>query len=241
MLSEWGYRSSDRDRARRRIARALVEQVPDRRSLALLVPPSVDSRQRSEAELVFPRTQVGSSKEAVTSIRAHLDLEDPTRFHRDLLRGLRIPPGASLLEVSKLWQQQFSVERVTTAFYREYAAVRDRIAKALLSHNPDHPVVKSLTEEQARAWATRQMGRVLFLWFLQAKEWLGEPGGRGIRHLLAGLVAQAGRHPRGRILSRHLGPHVLRRHGDGQQQPRPKPRFGLYPLPQRRPLPAQPP
>ncbi len=177
VLSDWGYRSSDRDRSRRRITRALVEHVPDRRALALLVPPTTDPRH--EAELVFPRTQIGSANGAVTSIRAHLDLDNPTRFHRDLLRGLRIPPGASLLEVSRLWQQQFSVERVTTRFYQEYAAVRDRIAKALLSHNPDHPVIASLGEEEARAWATRQMGRVLFLWFLQAKRWLGEPGGMG--------------------------------------------------------------
>ena len=177
VLSDWGYRSSDRDRSRRRITRALVEHVPDRRSLALLVPPFTDPRH--EAELVFPRTQVGSSNGAVTSVRAHLDLDDPTRFHRDLLRGLRITPGASLLEVSRLWQQQFSVERVTTRFYQEYAAVRDRIAKALLAHNPDHPAIESLSEDEARAWATRQMGRVLFLWFLQAKRWLGEPGGQG--------------------------------------------------------------
>ena len=177
VLSEWGYRSSDRDRSRRRITRALVEHVPDRRSLALLVPPTTDPRH--EAELVFPRTQIGSANGAVTSIRAHLDLDNPTRFHRDLLLGLRITPGASLLEVSRLWQQQFSVERVTTRFYQEYAAVRDRIAKALLAHNPDHPVIASLGEEEARAWATRQMGRVLFLWFLQAKRWLGAPGGMG--------------------------------------------------------------
>ena len=177
VLSDWGYRSSDRDRSRRRITRALVEHVPDRRSLALLVPPTTDPRH--EAELVFPRTQIGSSNGAVTSIRAHLDLDNPTRFHRDLLRGLRITPGVSLLEVSRLWQQQFSVERVTTKFYQEYAAVRDRIAKALLAHNPHHPVISSLSEEEARAWATRQMGRVLFLWFLQAKRWLGEPGGMG--------------------------------------------------------------
>ena len=177
VLSDWGYRSSDRDRSRRRITRALVEQVSDRRSLALLVPPPTDGRH--EAELVFPRTQVGSSNGAVTSVRAHLDLDNPTRFHRDLLRGLRIPPGANLLDVSRLWQHQFSVERVTTKFYQEYAAVRDRIAKALLAHNPDHPVIASLSEEEARAWATRQMGRVLFLWFLQAKRWLGEPGGMG--------------------------------------------------------------
>ena len=177
VLSDWGYRSSDRDRSRRRITRALVEHVPDRRSLALLVPPSIDPRR--EAELVFPRTQVGSSNGAVTSVRAHLELDNPTRFHRDLLRGLRITPEASLLEVSRLWQQQFSVERVTTTFYQEYAAVRDRIAKALLAHNQDHSVVKSFTQDEARAWATRQMGRVLFLWFLQAKRWLGEPGGLG--------------------------------------------------------------
>ena len=177
VLSDWGYRSSDRDRSRRRITRALVEHVPDRRSLALLVPPPTDPRH--EAELVFPRTQVGSSNGAVTSVRAHLDLDNPTRFHRDLLRALRIHPGANLLEVSRLWQQQFSVERVTTTFYQEYTAVRDRIAKALLAHNQDHLVVKSFTQDEARAWATRQMGRVLFLWFLQAKRWLGEPGGHG--------------------------------------------------------------
>ena len=83
VLSDWGFRSSDRDRSRRRITRALVEQVADRRSLALLVPPPTD--RRGEAELVFPRTQVGSSNGAVTSVRAHLDLNNPTRFHRDLL------------------------------------------------------------------------------------------------------------------------------------------------------------
>ena len=177
VLSDWGYRSSDRDRSRRRITRALVEHVPDRRSLALLVPPPTDPRH--EAELVFPRTQVGSSNGAVTSVRAHLDLDNPTRFHRDLLRALRIHPGANLLEVSRTWQQQFSVERVTTTFYQEYAAVRDRITKALLAHNQYHSVVKSFTQDEARAWATRQMGRVLFLWFLQAKRWLGEPGGHG--------------------------------------------------------------
>ena len=134
VLSDWGFRSADRDRSRRRISRALVEHVPDRRSLALLVPPSVDSRR--EAELIFPRTQIGATNGAVTSVRTHIDLDNPTRFHRDLLRGLRIPPDASLLEVSRTWQQQFSVERVTTKFYQEYAAVRDRIANALLAHNP---------------------------------------------------------------------------------------------------------
>ena len=181
VLSEWGHRSSDRDRARRRIARAMVEQVPERRNLAILVPPNMDSR--GEVELIFPRTPVqdseSSSRQTVTSIRALVDLNEPTRFHRDLLRDLAIPGGTSLLDISRRWQQQFSVERVANRFYQEYAEVRNRMADALLDSNAKHPVIPNLTENEGRAWATRQMGRVLFLWFLQVKRWLGEPGGQG--------------------------------------------------------------
>ena len=185
VLSDWGSRSSDRDRPRRRIARALVEQVPERRSLALLVPPP--NHPRREAELVFPRTPIQESGQGsgstITSIRAHLELDNPTRFHRDLLRGLRIPDGATLLDVSRQWQRLFSVERVTTQFYQEYSAVRDRMAESFLTRNRDHPLLKTLStreaHDSARAWTTRQMGRVLFLWFLQAKRWLGEPDGQG--------------------------------------------------------------
>ena len=175
----------------------------------------------------------------MTSVRAHLDLDNPTRFHRDLLRGLRIPPSASLLEVSRTWQQQFSVERVTTKFYREYAAVRDRVAKALLAHNQDHPVVKSFTLDEARAWATRQMGRVLFLWFLQAKRWLGEPGGQGSITYLLDLWARRSQTRRGRILSRHSVSDVFRRYGDREQQPERTSRLGLRSLPERWSVQAQ--
>ena len=181
VLTEWSHRSSDRDRTRRRVARALVEQVPERRNLAILVPPVGDSTR--EAELIFPRTPVqdseGSSHQIVTSIRALLDLNEPTRFHRDLLRDLVIPSEATLLDISRRWQQQFSVERVANKFYKEYAEVRNLLADALKASNVSHPIVANLTEAEARAWSTRQMGRVLFLWFLQAKRWLGAPGGNG--------------------------------------------------------------
>ena len=227
VLSDWGYRSSDRDRSRRRITRALVEHVPDRRSLALLVPPSVDPR--LEAELIFPRTQIGGSNGAVTSVRAHLDLVNPTRFHRDLLRGLRIPPSANLLEVSRTWQQQFSVERVTTKFYQEYAAVRDRVANALLADNQDHSVVKSFTQAQARAWATRQMGRVLFLWFLQAKRWLGEPGGQGSITYLLDLWARRSQTDEGEYYRGILSPMFFDAMATGSSSRSEHPVLGFVP------------
>ena len=227
LLSDWGYRSSDRDRSRRRITRALVEHVPDRRSLALLVPPSVDPRR--EAELIFPRTQIGGSNGGVTSVRAHLDLVNPTRFHRDLLRGLRIPPSATLLEVSRTWQQQFSVERVTTKFYQEYAAVRDRMAEALLAHNQNHSVVKSFTQDQARAWATRQMGRVLFLWFLQAKRWLGEPGGQGSITYLLDLWARRSQTDEGEYYRGILSPMFFDAMATGSSSRSEHPVLGFVP------------
>ena len=181
VLSEWSHRSSDRDRTRRRISRALVELTTDRRNLAMLVPPA--GSDANEAELIFPRTASTdaetTSQQSITSIRALIDLDDPTRFHRDLLRDLAIPDGADLLQISRRWQEQFSVERVANRFYQEYADVRNRIATALVEANHDHTVVASLTQQETRAWATRQMGRVLFLWFLQAKRWLGESRGNG--------------------------------------------------------------
>ena len=93
--------------------------------------------------------------------------------------GCAFRPDGSLLDISRTWQQEFSVERATTRFYQEYASVRDRMAEALMAHNPDHPVSSPSAKTRPERGPTRQMGRVLFLWFLQAKQWLGEPGGLG--------------------------------------------------------------
>ena len=227
VLDNWGFRSTDRDRSRRRITRALVDHVPDRRSLALLVPP--DTNPRQEAELIFPRTQVRQSGGSITSVRAHLDLNNPTRFHRDLLRGIQIPSGASLLDISRLWQKEFSVERVTTKFYQEYAAVRDRIADAMLVHNQDHPAVESFSKDDARAWATRQMGRVLFLWFLQAKRWLGAPGGHGSPTYLVDLWRKRGETPEGEYFRGILAPMFFDAMATGSSSHGENPVLGFVP------------
>ena len=80
------------------------------------------------------------------------------------------------------------MEEVTRKFYTGYAAVRDRIAEELKEANPTHAVVQNLSEDERKSWATRQLGRVLFLWFLQAKRWLGYDGtGQGSETYLADL------------------------------------------------------
>ena len=166
---------------------------------------------------------------ASTSVRAHLDLNNPTRFHRDLLRGIQIPSGASLLDISRLWQKEFSVERVTTKFYQEYAAVRDRIADAMLVHNQDHPAVESFSKDDARAWATRQMGRVLFLWFLQAKRWLGAPGGHGSPTYLVDLWRKRGETPEGEYFRGILAPMFFDAMATGSSSHGENPVLGFVP------------
>ena len=200
VLTEWGRRSTDRDRARRRIARALVERTADARALAVLVPNELERRHLREAEFVLPRSAAAVGKgaqtpTAVSSVRALVSLDRPTRFHRDRLRELVIQPGESLLDISLKWQREFSVERATTEFYQKYMQVRDRMACALREHNRDHARVRDMTDVDRKQWATRQMGRMLFLWFLQSKRWLGVPGGDGPADYLLQLWEKRGQAP----------------------------------------------
>ena len=188
-LHEWGQRSSVRDRARRRVARAVVEHSDDARALVVLAPQELERAVQPEIEIVLPRVRTDSdSRSAFTTVRALVDTSDPSRFHRDRIRALALAPNLSIAQVADQWRRAFSVEEVTRKFYSNYAAVRDRIAQELAANNPEHAVVHELIDKERKDWATRQLGRVLFLWFLQAKRWLGYDGsGEGPTTYLAEL------------------------------------------------------
>lgn len=167
-LHEWGARSADRDRARRRVAKALVEHAPygDRRWLIALVG-GLDH----DVELVLPR--VREEKRGVATVRALVQADDPTYFHLKLLEDLTLVPGMSLQEISRKWNEAFSVERVTKRFYLEFRDLRNRIADELVRLNSGIPAIASPDRRvDVDRFVTRQLGRLLFLWFLQAKRWL---------------------------------------------------------------------
>ena len=188
-LHEWGQRSSARDRARRRVARAAVELSDDARTLVVLVPQESERTDQPEIEVVLPRVRTDSdSGSAFTTVRALVDARKPSRFHRERIRALALAANLSIAQVSDQWRRAFSVEAVTRKFYSDYADVRDRIAQALASENSGHSVVAELDEKERKDCATRQLGRVLFLWFLQAKRWLGyDRSGEGPATYLADL------------------------------------------------------
>jgi hypothetical protein len=99
----------------------------------------VDSQGRSpDAELLLPRTTAGGS---TSTVRATLSLDDPNHYHVELLESVSLAAPLSLTDVTRRWNDAFSVERVTRRFYEEFAALRDRIIEELLANNPDNPAL----------------------------------------------------------------------------------------------------
>jgi adenine-specific DNA-methyltransferase len=167
-LREWGARSADRDRARRRVAKALVEHAPygDRRWLIALT-----GGQDHDVEFVLPR--VREERRGVGTVRALVQADSPSHFHLALLADLALAPRMSLQEISRKWNEAFSVERVTKRFYLEFRDLRNRIADELVRQNANIPAIASADRRaDLDRFVTRQLGRLLFLWFLQAKRWL---------------------------------------------------------------------
>jgi len=204
-LDHWPERSAQRERYRRRLAKALtVHQAQiDPRFLIILADDSAEPRR--EIEIVYPRQREGAT---ASTVRATIELDDPTRYHRDLLRELSLAGVTSLKEVIRRWNAAFNVEKVTESFFREFQGLRDAIAEALIISNPGNPALerhsladfragfKNATPEQRQfqlnvtAFATRQLSRMLFLWFLQAKGWLGSDVLPGPRTFLIDLFRQ---------------------------------------------------
>ena len=168
-LHEWGQRSSDRDRARRRVAKALVEYAPygDRRWFVALT-----NGTSHEVEFILPR--VREDKRGVSTVRALVQPTEPSGFHLRLLTDLALAPGMSLLDISRKWSEAFSVERVTKAFYHEFRELRNHLSEEVIARNKGQPLLSKEHRAEVDRFVTRQLGRMLFLWFLQEKRWLDD-------------------------------------------------------------------
>lgn len=166
-LDNWGVRSADRDRPRRRISKTLVECAPagDRRFLIALTADKED-----ELELILPRQREDRS---LGTVRATIRRSDPNHYHLELLRDLAIQPLESLGTLSRRWNEAFSVETVAKRFYLEFRMLRNRILSELNTSNRREPLISQNPEPaMVRRYVTKNLGRILFLWFLQSKGWL---------------------------------------------------------------------
>lgn len=124
----------------------------------------------------------------LTVVPAH-----PTGHDLSVLRAIDIKPGTSAQVADAKQREAFSVERVTKRFFETYArlfrhvreVIRTENLSAVIQTSPKRTVQPkaepgaALTETQIdnekalHAFTQRLLGRLLFLYFIQKKGWLG--------------------------------------------------------------------
>ena len=119
--------------------------------------------------LVNPRRTFDEGMNVKTSIRKLLiDRTNPTAYDRDRLEAI----AAGHRTPRELYATQceaFDVEKLTKQFYRGYKELFERVQAAVKKHNPHSYFNDS---DRLHQFSQRLLGRVMFLYFLQKKEFL---------------------------------------------------------------------
>ncbi len=119
--------------------------------------------------LVNPRKSSDTQGNVKVSIRKLLiDRAIPTAYDRDRLEAIAVR-NLNPQELYKAHCEAFDVEKLTKVFYNGYRELFDRVKKVILAYNP-HPYFEDQT--RLHQFSQRLLGRVMFLYFLQKKEFL---------------------------------------------------------------------
>ncbi|BAZ18381.1 hypothetical protein NIES4071_102660 (plasmid) [Calothrix sp. NIES-4071] len=120
--------------------------------------------------LVNPRKTFDADMNLKVGIRKLLvDRVNPTNYDRDRLEAI----AARDLSPQKLYESQceaFDVEKLTKEFYRGYREIFEEVQRVIKANNP-HPYFED--KSRLHQFSQRFLGRVMFLYFLQKKGFLG--------------------------------------------------------------------
>jgi len=160
-LQEWETPSTASNRMR-----AIAQSLCRRPSKFLLV----GTQNYRQLMLVNPRTSLDAQMNVKTSIRKLLiDRTNPTAYDRDRLEAI----AARDLDPLTLYNRQceaFDVEKLTKEFYKGYKEIFEQVQRVIRENNP-HPYFNDAS--RLHQFSQRLLGRVMFLYFLQKKEFLG--------------------------------------------------------------------
>ena len=119
--------------------------------------------------LVNPRKSFNEQMNLRVGIRKLLiDRTNPTNYDRDRLEAI----AASHKNPQELYQAQceaFDVEKLTKQFFKGYKALFDRVRQVIKQHN-NHSYFEN--QDRLHQFSQRLLGRIMFLYFLQKKEFL---------------------------------------------------------------------
>ena len=130
---------------------------------------------RDYREIVFahPRFVGNPTKSNVRVDKLKMIVSDPTRHDLDTLNIIHAHRRTGQ-QVYEAQAEAFNVTKITKLFYDEYKVHYDLARDAIRRYNRGIPEFQNADQEtKLHAFTQRLLGRLMFLYFLQRKGWLG--------------------------------------------------------------------
>lgn len=130
---------------------------------------------RDYREIVFahPRIVGNPTKSNVRVDKLKMIVSDPTRHDLDTLNAIHAHRRTGQ-QVYEAQAEAFNVTKITKRFYDEYKVHYDLARDAIRRYNRGIPEFQNADQEaKLHAFTQRLLGRLMFLYFLQRKGWLG--------------------------------------------------------------------
>lgn len=126
-----------------------------------------------EIIIAHPYFVGGTSKSHTRVNKLKIDSRNPTRHDVDTINAL-LARDRKPEEIYKSQDDAFNVNRVTNKFYREYRDYFHRVQEVVIAWNKGIAEFQNSDQrDKLHAFVQRLMGRLMFLYFLQRKGWLG--------------------------------------------------------------------
>jgi adenine-specific DNA-methyltransferase len=126
-----------------------------------------------EIIIAHPYFVGGTSKSHIRVNKLKIDSRNPTRHDVDTINAL-LARDRKPEEIYKSQDDAFNVNRVTNKFYREYRDYFHRVQEVVIAWNKGIAEFQNSDQrDKLHAFVQRLMGRLMFLYFLQRKGWLG--------------------------------------------------------------------
>jgi adenine-specific DNA-methyltransferase len=126
-----------------------------------------------EIIIAHPYFVGGTSKSHIRVNKLKIDSRNPTRHDVDTINAL-LARDRKPEEIYKSQDDAFNVNRVTNKFYREYRDYFHRVQEVVVAWNKGIAEFQNSDQrDKLHAFVQRLMGRLMFLYFLQRKGWLG--------------------------------------------------------------------
>ena len=152
--------------------RALAWNILQRGTGLLVVTTPIERGIYREILFVDPRFAGKPNKSGVRVNKLKVVVAEPTRHDLDTLNAIHAHRNRSGQQVYDAQGAAFNVTTITKHFYDNYRLHYERAKAAIQKANPS--VADFYDADKLHAFTQRLLGRLMFLYFLQRKGWLGE-------------------------------------------------------------------